>query len=356
MSNNSPRPNSASSVARPSNSLLTLGAFVVVLAGVKSAESIVNPLLLALFIAAISAPLYTWLLNKRLPVTGALLCVIIAIVFVGGSVTSLVSSSLDGFSDSLPQYQARLQTMFADLVAQGQVYGLPIEAEDLAQIADPSAIMGFVGNAFNSLFAVLTNTVFILLLVAFILIELSSVESKLAYASDTPAEHFAYFKKVLFTMNRYFAVKSLLSLATAVPITLVLFLLGIDYPLLWGLLVFLLNFVPNIGSLIAAVPPILLALVDLGYVSALWVLLTYLVVNNVVGNIIEPKVLGRSLGLSTLVVFLSLVFWGWLLGPVGMFLSVPITVTIKIGLERSEEMRWLAVWLGTARDDHKLPG
>jgi AI-2 transport protein TqsA len=355
MSIKSARFEAVSGFPRSCNSLLTLGALVVVLAGVKSAESIVNPLLLALFIAAISAPLYTWLLNKRLPVVAALLCVIFAIVFVGGSVTSLVSSSLGGFSETLPQYQLRLQTMFTDLVVQGQSWGLSVEAEDLAQIADPSAIMGFVGTAFNSLLGVLTNTVFILLLVAFILIELSSVQSKLAYVSGTPVEHFAYFEKVLATMNRYFAVKSLLSLITAVPITLVLFLLEVDYPLLWGLLVFLLNFVPNIGSLIAAVPPILLALVDLGYVTALWVLLTYLAVNNVVGNMIEPKVLGRSLGLSTLVVFLSLVFWGWLLGPVGMFLSVPITVTIKIGLERSEEMRWLAVWLGTARDDHKLP-
>lgn len=355
MSINSAKSEAVKSFPSSSNSLLTLGALVVVLAGVKSAESIVNPLLLALFIAAISAPLYTWLLNKRLPVAVALLCVIFAIVFIGGSVTSLVSSSLNGFSESLPQYQFRLQKMFTDLVVQGQSWGLPVKAEDLAQIADPSAIMGFVGKAFNSLLSVLTDTVFILLLVAFILIELASVRSKLAYVSDAHVEHFADFEKVLTTMNRYFAVKSLLSLATAAPITFVLFMLGVDYPLLWGLLVFLLNFVPNIGSLIAAVPPILLALVDLGFATALWVLLTYLVVNNVVGNVIEPKVLGRSLGLSTLVVFLSLVFWGWLLGPVGMFLSVPITVTIKIGLERSAGMRWLAVWLGTASDDHKLP-
>ena len=116
----------------------------------------------------------------------------------------------------------------------------------------------------------------------------------------------------------------------------------VDYPLLWGLLAFLLNYIPNLGSIIAAVPTVLLTLVQLGWSAALIVFAGYSVVNVVIGSFIEPRFMGKGLGLSTLVVFLSLVFWGWVLGPVGMLLSVPLTMTLKIALESSEENRWLA--------------
>jgi AI-2 transport protein TqsA len=122
-------------------------------------------------------------------------------------------------------------------------------------------------------------------------------------------------------------------------------LIGVDFAPTWGLLAFLLNFIPNIGSIIAAVPAILLALIQLGLPSALLTLLGYLVVNITIGNFLEPRVMGRSLGLSTLVVFLSLLFWGWVLGPIGMVLSVPLTMTAKIALAVNEDTRWLAVLL-----------
>jgi len=121
---------------------------------------------------------------------------------------------------------------------------------------------------------------------------------------------------------------------------------GVDYPLLWGLLAFLLNFVPNIGSIIAAIPAVIQVLVQLGFSAALVVAGGYLVINILIGTFIEPRYMGRGLGLSTLVVFLSLVFWGWVLGPVGMLLSVPLTITAKIALESHDGTRWVAIMLG----------
>jgi predicted PurR-regulated permease PerM len=115
---------------------------------------------------------------------------------------------------------------------------------------------------------------------------------------------------------------------------------------LWGLVAFLFNFVPNIGSIIAAVPALLLALVQLGPGPALAAGAGYLVVNIVMGNVVEPRFMGRGVGLSTLVVFLSLVFWGWVLGPVGMLLSVPLTMVVKLALEANPETRWIAVLIG----------
>jgi predicted PurR-regulated permease PerM len=140
----------------------------------------------------------------------------------------------------------------------------------------------------------------------------------------------------------------MVSLATGVLVAVWLVVLGLDYPLLWGLLAFLLNYVPNIGSIIAAVPAVLLAVVQLGILRALLVAAGFLVVNLVMGGAVEPRFMGRGLGLSTLVVFLSLLFWGWLLGPVGMLLSVPLTMTVKIALDSREDTRWAAVLLGAA--------
>ncbi|WP_156509002.1 AI-2E family transporter, partial [Oleiphilus sp. HI0132] len=125
-----------------------------------------------------------------------------------------------------------------------------------------------------------------------------------------------------------------------------LLILGVEYPLLWALIAYLLNFVPNIGSIIAAVPVMLLALIQLGPLHMLLVAAGYLFVNTLMGNVIEPRYMGRGLGLSTLIVFLSLVFWGWVLGPVGMLLSVPLTMLLKIAFESSDETRWIAIIMG----------
>ncbi|MFQ5519051.1 MAG: AI-2E family transporter [Mariprofundus sp.] len=134
--------------------------------------------------------------------------------------------------------------------------------------------------------------------------------------------------------------------ATGIFISIWLAVIGVDYPLLWGLVAFLFNFVPNIGSIIAAVPAVLLALIQLGSGEALMAGVGYVIANVVMGNVVEPKFMGKGVGLSTLVVFLSLVFWGWVLGPVGMLLSVPLTMIVKLALESRADTQWLAVLLG----------
>ncbi len=156
------------------------------------------------------------------------------------------------------------------------------------------------------------------------------------------------------TVKRYMAIKTIMSLVTGVCIAIWLSILGIDFAVLWGLIAFFLNYVPNIGSVLAAIPAVMLAFIQLGSTSALLAAAGYIVMNTLIGNILEPRYMGRGLGLSTLVVFLSLVFWGWVLGPVGMLLSVPLTMTLKIALESREETVWLAIVLGSEQDH--MPG
>ena len=151
------------------------------------------------------------------------------------------------------------------------------------------------------------------------------------------------------------AIKTVVSLAVGVTVAVWLAIMGVNYPTLWGLLAFVLNYVPNIGSIIAAVPAILLTFLMFDIFKAVIVTIGYLVINVVMGNIIEPKFMGQRLGLSPLVVFLSLLFWGWVLGPVGMLLSVPLTMTAKIALDTREDMRWLSVLLGPEIKKEEAP-
>jgi predicted PurR-regulated permease PerM len=187
----------------------------------------------------------------------------------------------------------------------------------------------------------------ILLVTVFILFEWGTVKGKIFSAFPESAEvHLAQLSRVAENVKRYLALKTLFSLATGALVAFLLTVLGVDYALLWGLLAFLLNYVPTIGSIIAAVPGVILAFLQLGWDGALIATIGYLVINITISNLIEPRVLGEGVGLSTLVVFLSLLFWGWVLGPVGMLLSVPLTMIFKIFLEGNDDTRWIAVLMG----------
>jgi predicted PurR-regulated permease PerM len=260
---------------------------------------------------------------------------------------TLVGDSVKDFSAALPLYQARLQEEIQGLIAWLGRIGLEISDQVLLEYFDPGAIMRIVGKTLTRLGGVLTNAFFILLTVIFILLEASSFPDKLRAILGPTNPTLANFEKITNDVKGYMARKTLVSLATGICIAIWLAVVGVNYPLLWGLLAFFLNFVPNIGSIIAAIPAVLLAFIQLGVSSALLAALGFLIVNVMIGNVIEPRFMGRGLGLSTLVVFLSLVFWGWVMGPVGMLLSVPLTLTVKIALESNEDTRWIAILLGS---------
>jgi predicted PurR-regulated permease PerM len=239
-----------------------------------------------------------------------------------------------------------LKEDFAGLVHVLGRFGFAIPDQLLLESFDPSVIMGVAAKLLTSLSGVLTNAFFIFLTATFILLEASSFPTKLRSIFNDPQSSLSHFEKLTGSIKRYLAMKSFVSLLTGAIIAIWLAIIGVEYPILWGLLAFLFNYVPNIGSIIAAVPAIMIALVQSGIGLATSALIGYIVVNVVIGNVVEPKIMGRGLGLSTLVVFLSLVFWGWVLGPVGMLLSVPLTMVVKIALESYDQTHWIAVLMG----------
>jgi predicted PurR-regulated permease PerM len=215
--------------------------------------------------------------------------------------------------------------------------------------------MNMARNLLSGIGGVMTNFLLILLTVVFMLFEAESVPKKIHIALDDPSMKIQRIDKFLESVKQYLAIKSVVSLATGTAVGLWLYFLGVDHYMLWSVTAFLFNFIPNIGSIIAAVPAVLLAFVQLGPTTAGLAAIGYVVTNMVMGNVIEPRFMGRGLGLSTLVVFLSLIFWGWLLGTVGMLLSVPLTMIVKLALESSDDSRWLALLLAGNEEHNQLP-
>ncbi|MCB2263139.1 MAG: AI-2E family transporter [Candidatus Thiosymbion ectosymbiont of Robbea hypermnestra] len=326
--------------------LLIAGAFVLVVAGMHAAASLVAPFLLAGFLAVIVAPAMFSLVHRGTPAWLALLAVSIVMIAIGGLIVALVSGSLNAFMANLPEYQSKLKGLTPELNAWLEGLGIEIPRAALIDYLNAGKAMEMAGVLLGGLGDLLTNAFLIILTVIFILLEASNLPAKLRVglqASDFSLER---LHSVLDNINRYMVLKTLLSLFTGGLIWGWLWYLGLDFAPLWALVTFLLNFVPTIGSIIAAIPAVLLALIQLDVQAALWVALGYLVVNAVVGTVIEPRFMGRGLGLSTLVVFVSLVFWGWVLGPVGMFLAVPLTMVLKIALDADPQTRPIAILLG----------
>jgi AI-2 transport protein TqsA len=336
--------------------ILILAGLIVVVAGMKAASSILVPFFLAVFIAIICAPPLFWLQRKGVPKVIALVLVLVAILMVALLFGALIGPSLNAFLRSLPDYQERLSSHIGTLVNWLREKGVNIPAEEVPLTFHPGWVMGLAGGILSALSSVLTNGFLILLTVVFILLEAADLPKKLRIVFKNPERSLSTIARFGQNAKRYLVIKTLISAAVGLVIWLWLLILGVDYPVLWGTLSFLLNYVPNIGAVIAALPVALLALVQLGVGSALLTVLGFVVVHIVVGNIIEPKLTGKGMSLSTLVVFLSLVFWGWVLGPIGMILSVPMTSLVKIALESYEKTQGLAFMLGSDTEIELIEG
>ncbi len=206
---------------------------------------------------------------------------------------------------------------------------------ELNKYIDPNAVMTLVTSLLTQLSNAMSSIFLLLLTVVFMLLEVPQLSAKLQQLMSRPVEGMGAIQRAIDSVSHYLVLKTAISLITGLVVWGMLVLLDVRFAFMWGLLAFALNYIPNIGSVLAAIPPIHQVLVFGGLYEALVVLAGYLIVNLVFGNILEPRIMGRGLGLSTLVVFLSLIFWGWLLGPVGMLLSVPLTIIVKIALEQT---------------------
>ena len=328
--------------------ILTLSGLIIIFAGLKVADKIIIPFFLSMFISLISFPLLTFFKSKNINNPASVTLVLITIMTVSLSIAALIGTSLNSFRKSLPDYKEKIYGEIDKVLILAEKYDINISSEILYDYVDPTFIMQSVANTISAFGNVLTNYFLILFIVMFTLLEAAGFSNKLKMAFNNTDQSIATFHRFSENMNKYLTIKTFISMITGLLVYISLSLINLDHAIMWGLIAFFLNYIPNIGSIVASIPAIIIALIQLNFYYALLVALIYLVINIVMGIIIEPRYLGKELGLSTLIIFLSLVFWGWLLGPVGMLLSVPLTMVVKIWLESNDDSKWIAVMLGSS--------
>ena len=347
----------------PGARFLLIGAsFVIVVAGLREGASILLPFALALFLAVMSMPLMFWLQLRRVPAPLAIVLTMLVIGVVFGALIMLGTQAVADFQDQLPGYRARVRALYSSWVT-GWVAGLSaqigIQLDQYLtfELIDPGVLVDLFGTAAARVAGFLTNTFLVLLIMAFILGEAMVFPFKFrAIVGPPEGERRRVTKmvpndrrrmtKIVREVQEYLGIKTLTSLTTGLLIGVLAWIAGLDFPILLGLIGFVMNYIPTVGSILAAIPALLLSVVQFGSLGNFTlVVVGYGAINMVFGNILEPNLMGRRLGLSTLVVILSLLFWAWVWGPVGALLAVPLTMVVKIMLENTEDLRWVAILL-----------
>jgi AI-2 transport protein TqsA len=336
-------------------SLVALVAIVVLLAAIKAAAVVFVPLLLGAMLAIAFIPVSDWLERKKMPAAVAAVITVLSIIAVLVLGAILIVFAGGDIGEQMPRFERELRALRTDVAYWLRDHGMRGFSRELMAI-NPSDKLSEAAHAWLLDAGGLLQTMLMVVIVTvFIQLEAASYRKKLVtvMGGQKPVRRtLAALKEV----QRYLGVKVLLSLANGVLLGLWCWAWDVSTPLLWGVLAFALNFIPIVGSVLAAVPPIALALLEGGAGRALGVASGYAAVNLVVDIFLEPRVMGRALGLSPLVVLLALLIWGFVLGPVGALLSVPLTMAVKLGFEQADpELRWIAVLLGTGEEARQNP-
>jgi AI-2 transport protein TqsA len=323
--------------------LLTAAAFVIVVAGMRASAGIMVPFLLAIFVAVICAPLYQAMTRRRVPASLAIVGILLVMTAAVLALAGVLERTINSIAGRLPRYQAALFAQLDQLWRWLEGYGVELPETTLREYLDPQWLLRYLGTVASTLGDVLTTTFIIVIVAIFILLEGAALPDKIRQAQGLSLETWTRLRQIVANVRRYMFLKTVMSLLTGALIALWCLAFGIEFPILLGVLSFALNYIPTIGSIVAAVPGVLLAFIQFGLGTAALTTLAYVVINIGISNGIEPRYLGNGLGLSPLVVILSVLFWGWVLGAWGMLLAVPLTMTVKIALESSEDTRWVAV-------------
>ncbi|MBR8465451.1 AI-2E family transporter [Campylobacter sp. faydin G-140] len=323
-----------------------IASFIVIAGGLKLSSVVILPFLMAVFIAIIISPVIKELENLKIPRILAFILVITTIFIALGFIGNTVISTINGLLSHLPELQTKFKTFSDNIMSFISSYGIT-NLQDLIVPSEfeSSKIFASLGSILRSSTQLASKIFFVLLLVTFMLFETQIFSQKVEYFANKNPQTHHIVDTFISNLKRYLAIKSAASFATGVFVWLGLEILNVPYAPLWGIVAFVLNFIPTIGSIIAAFPAIFVALLLNDIATTIWVITLYLVVNVVIGNFIEPKFLGKGLGISTLVVLLSLLFWGFLFGIGGMFLAVPLTMSLKIALDANPSTKFIAILL-----------
>jgi predicted PurR-regulated permease PerM len=333
--------------------LLTAACLVVVLAGMKAAASFFVPVVLAFFLSVLSYPMMRWLREHRVPHWIGVLVTVTVNVGVLVFVIQAGVHLLTRMQHELPYYIKGLKGLLDQGAIWLQNQGAAEAPAMLDQMWDwqglgnnQNIVQGLttiMGSTVGTAASVVSTTTVVMILMVFILMEAVGTRGRLAAVKVAGGPDFGQLLESASDIQKYLVIKTSISIVTGFLAGVWCWMFDLPYAVLWGIVAFLMNYIPAVGSIMAGVPPVLLALVTSGFGSAFGVMLGYLGINTALGTFLEPLLLGRRFGASPLVIVTSVIFWGWMWGPVGMFLAVPLTMMVKMMLGHSDEFRWMAV-------------
>lgn len=320
---------------------------IIALSAIKESRSIVNMILLAMLLTSISLAPLDWLKKKGVNSTIATIIIILLVIVLVGLTGMVIGSSANNFINKLPFYVEKFDEVWAGVTEWLAKFGLIEKGTNPLQEINPGKVLPIAGTFFAGFGNVMAESLIVFILFIFMIFEAETFGKKMAHISPDSSGN---VQMTASRLRRYFGIKTLTSLATGISITIALLILGVDFPVLWGFLAFLLNFIPSIGSFIAAIPAVILAFVQLGPLGALITIIVYFVINTVIGSIVEPQLMGKNLGISPLIVFVAMIFFGYILGPIGMLIATPLAIVIKILLDSRDVTKSLGVMLGDGRE------
>ena len=325
---------------------LVLAATVVVLVGIRLGAPVLNPIFFAIVLTLLVSPIYSWLLRRGLPAPLALVLMLVILAILFGGLSFILGASIVRFSERVGFYTAELNLQLNSLDALLERLGL--SNVDLQDVVKPSALAGALGVVLSGITGFLSDLFLILMIMLFLLGEGPAMMNRLraSVAEDNPQVQ--RLTTVGRSVVRQFGLRAIVNLVTGAGVTVMLFLLGVDFPLLWGILTFFLSFVPYIGLVLAVTPAVVLALAEFGVTRAVLVIIGVIVINVLAENVLSPLMMGRGLNISPTIVFLSFIIWAWLLGGPGAFLALPITLFVAVMFDTFDETRWLSNLMTTS--------
>lgn len=334
----------------PAKVLIYSTAAVLLTLGMKAISTILLPVFFALFSFLIFAPLVRWLMSKRVPRTGSVLLVILFFIFVFVGTAVLFANSLLQISGRIPSYETQLQSILNSISTYLPEAGVSVESvlRDVAAFAFSVSgdIISGALNAGSTIALIVITTMFLLL-------DSAGAPEKVQKEVEDQPVHLSQFTQLSSTVINYMLLRTATNLVGGIGVAILLFIAGIDFPILWGLLFFIFGYIPYLGFYLAAIPPMLLGLFDYGPIGALGILVGITIVNTLVENVIFPSLAGKGLKLSPTIVFLSLFYWSYVLGTAGALIAVPLTIVVKIILESSEDTRLMAKLMESSGDRQK---
>ena len=334
--------------------LISLASLVVIIAGLKLSASLLGPVLLSLFITLACAPLVEILRRRKIPNLLAQTLVVLGVVAAGLALIGFLAISVSQLSAALPSYHSLLTTQLTNL--EQWLVSKGIDGSDLMQLQllQPGELIQLVIAFISGLLESLSNLGLTLFIFIYMLGNAASFSRKLKQGLGITNPMLARLSTFANSISTYLLIKGWLGAMTALGQTLLLWVLGVDFAVLWGVLSFLFNFIPNMGYIIALIPPLITALLKLGIGPTIIVFIGYALINNFFDMVIGPRYLGKGLDLSTLVTFLAVIFWAWIFGPIGAILALPLTVMVKtVVLESYTDSRLLAQLMGS--DENSQP-